>query len=201
MHLNDLSPTARNGLARELRNRQYERSERGLLFPRSGLFLGGAFAHQNLDQDAGQTVDGNLITNPGLDYILGAALGTTSVNPQYFLAPFSGNVSPVATWTGANFDAQANEFTGYVAATRPEWVRPAAAASQAISNSASPVIFTFAAGGPYNLYGMALLTASAKEATAGLLIAATRFASPRLNQQAGDRLSVEYIISAQDDGA
>ncbi|MGL6290510.1 MAG: hypothetical protein ACRC2H_07490 [Silanimonas sp.] len=199
MHLNDLSPTARNGLARELRNRQYERSEKGVLFTKSKLFVGGAFKHAINDDPA--VIDPNDVVRQGIDYILSSSLGTTAQNPQYFLAPFSGNVAVQPTWTGANFDAQATEFTGYVATTRPEWVRPAAAASQAIGNSASPVIFTFAAGGPYNLYGMALLTASAKEATTGLLIAATRFASPRLNQQAGDRLSVEYIISAQDDGA
>lgn len=200
MHLNHLSKSAAAGLARELRNRQYEKAEDGILFPRSRLFIGGAFIHQNLDRDEAATIEGNLVTNQGLDYVLGAALGNTAVNPQYFLAPFSGNVTPQPTWTGANFDAQATEFTGYTDATRPEWVR-GTAASQAIGNSASPVIFTFAPGGPYNLYGMALLTASAKEATTGLLIAATRFASPRLNQQQGDRLSVEYVISAQDEGA
>lgn len=199
MHLNELSKSAAAGLARELRNGHYEQAENGILFQRSRLFIGGAFTHALNDE--APILEANLMTAQGLNYLLGASLGTTGQNAQYFVAPFSGNVTPQATWTGANFDNQATEFTGYTDATRPEWVRPSGATSQAIGNSASPVVFTFAPGGPYNLYGMALLTASAKEATTGLLIAATRFASPRLNQQEGDRLSVEYVVSAVDEGA
>lgn len=195
--IDNLSPTAAAELARDFRNHKYEMGDTGVLFPRSRLFIGGAFKHSVNGGDV--AIDKNRVVNEGLNYLLGAAFGGASQIAQFFIAPFSGNVTPVATWTGANFTAGATEFTAYTNATRPEWVR-APAASQAIGNTASPAVFTYSAGGPYNLYGMALISASTKSATTGILAVATRFASPRLNQQAGDRLSVEYVLTAQDDG-
>lgn len=197
MHIDNISPTAAAELARDFRNHNYEVAETGVLFPRSRLFVGGAFRHSVNGGDV--AIDKNLVVNEGLNYLLSTAFGGGAQISQFFIAPFSANVTPVATWTGANFTASATEFTAYAGSTRLEWVR-GAAASQAIGNTASPAVFTYSAGGPYNLYGMALLSASAKSATTGILAVATRFSAPRLNQQAGDRLSVEYVLTAQDDG-
>lgn len=193
----NLSKNALAGLAREARNLSYEVAEGGVLFPKSRLFIGGSFRVTDANGDI--TVDPNLFTNEGLDYLLNAAFGGGAAITQFFLAPFSGNVTPNSGWTAALFPSTATEFTAYTAGTRPQWVE-ANASGQAIGNTASQAIFTFSAGGPYNLYGMALLSASAKSSTSGILVAAMRFAAPRLNQLAGDRLAVEYTLTAADDG-
>lgn len=198
MHIDNLSRAAAMGVARDIRNHAYEKAENGILLPRSGLFIGGAFKHAVNDEPA--TIDANLFVNQGLDYLLNAAFGGGAQIPAFYLAPFSGNVSPAATWTAANFASNATEFTAYTDAERPAWTE-ANAASQAIGNTAAQAVFTFAEGGLYNLYGMALLSAAAKSSPSGILVAATRFAAPRLNQIAGDRLAVEYVITAADEGA
>ncbi|MBT9153394.1 MAG: hypothetical protein DDT39_00051 [Firmicutes bacterium] len=197
MHIENLMPTAGAELARAYRNHKYEVADTGVLFPRAGLFVGGAFRHALNGGDA--QIDNNLVVNEGLNYLLATAFGGGAQITQFFIAPFSANVTPAPTWTGANFTASATEFTAYAGATRLEWVR-GTAVGQAIGNTVSPAIFTYNAGGPYNLHGMALLSASTKNGVTGVLAVATRFATPRLNQQAGDRLSVEYVLTAQDDG-
>lgn len=197
MSIPNLSQSAAQGLAREFRNSHYEVAESGVYFPKSRLYIGGHFTHSINGEP--YSIDANLVVNEGLNYLLNAAFGGGAAVTQFFLAPFSGNVTPVATWTGATYAATATEFVAYVNATRPQWVE-ANAASQVISNSAAQAEFVFSAGGPYNLYGMALLSSNVKGGTGGILIAATRFAAPRLNQLAGDRLAVEYTITAADDG-
>lgn len=194
---NNINRAVANELARDVRNLKYEASDAGVLFPRSRLFIGGAFRVTGGDGES--TIDANTFTNEGLNYLLNSAFGGGAPITQFFLAPFSGNVTPNAGWTAASFPGSATEFTAYAGTTRPQWVE-ANADSQVIGNTASQAVFTFNAGGPYNLYGMALLSASAKGATTGILVAAMRFAAPRLNQLAGDRLAVEYTLSAADDG-
>ena len=197
MSITELTPSAAAGLAREVRNFNYDVTDNGVYFPRSRLYIGGSFRVTGGDGEA--TIDPNTFTNEGLDYLLNAAFGGGAAITQFFLAPFSGNVTPNAGWTAASFPGTATEFTAYTAGTRPQWVE-ANAASRTIGNTASQAVFTFSAGGPYNLYGMALLSASAKSATSGILVAAMRFAAPRLNQLAGDRLAIEYTLTAADDG-
>lgn len=197
MSIDNLSPAAAQGVAREFRNKQYEIAEAGAYFPKSRLYIGGHFTHSANGEP--WSIDANLVVNEGLDYLLNAAFGGGAAVTQFFLAPFSGNVTPVATWTGANFAANATEFTAYANATRPQWVE-ANATAQTISNAASQAEFVFSAGGPYNLYGMALLSSNVKGGTAGILVAATRFATPRLGQLAGDRLAVQYTLTAADNG-
>lgn len=197
MSIDNLSQSAAQGLAREFRNHQYEIAENGAYFHKSRLFIGGHFTHSVNGEP--WTIDANLVVNEGLNYLLNAAFGGGAAVTQFFLAPFSGNVTPVATWSGSTFAAGATEFTAYTNATRPQWVE-ANASAQTISNAASQAEFVFSAGGPYNIYGMALLSSNVKGGTGGILVAATRFASPRLNQLAGDRLAVEYTVTAADDG-
>lgn len=198
MHIDNLSRAAAMGVARDIRNHAYEKTENGILLPGSRLFIGGAFKHALNDEPA--AIDANLFVNQGLDYLLNAAFGGGAQIPAFYLAPFSGNVTPVATWQASNFATNATEFTAYTNPERLVWTE-ANASSQAIGNGAAEAVIVFAAGGPYNLYGVALLSAATKGSTSGILVAATRFAAPRLNQIAGDRLAVEYVITAADEGA
>lgn len=183
--------------ARAIRNGHFERTPQGLYFPRAKVAVGGVLKHSL--NDAYVAVDPNLLVNEGLNYILNAALGGTSQVAAFYIAPFSGNVTPAAGWTGANFTASATEFTAYTNSTRLPWTT-VASTTQAIGNSAAvaAATATFSPGGPHNVYGIGLLQASAKSATTGVLIAAVRFATPRLNMAAGDKLAFEYVLSAAD---
>lgn len=175
-----------------------------IYIPGARAFIGGAFrhAHAPAGEDFGPwAIDANRLVNEGLNYILGAALGGQAATSAYYLAPFSGNVTPAAGWTAANFTANATEFTAYTNGTRLPWTTPGVPSAQALGNTAGLTdgTMTFSAGGPYNVYGAALISSSAKSAITGKLIAATRFEAPRLNMAAGDKLALEYVISAQDE--
>lgn len=189
--------------ARSVRNHDYEVTPSGIRFPKAKVSIGGVLRHVHTAADGAEdiAVDPNLLVNEGLNYILNAALGGGTQHPAFYIAPFSGNVTPSAGWTAANFTANSTEFTGYTLGTRLPWTTTAPV-SQSIGNSAALVAATatFSAGGPYNLYGVGLLSASAKSATTGVLVAALRFAAPRLNMVAGDKLAFEYVLSAADDG-
>lgn len=167
------------------------------------VFVGGVFRHAHCP--AGGVfgpwiVEPNRIVNEGLNYLLNAGLGGVTPTTAFSLAPFSGNVTPASSWTGANFVVQATEFTAYTATTRLPW-KTVLSSAQSIGNTAAiaEATLTFNEGGPYNLYGVGLLEASAKSATTGRLIAATRFASPRTNMSGGDKLAIEYVMTAKDE--
>ena len=190
--------------AKAIGQNKHELSDQGIYIPKARAFVGGVFrhAHAAAGEDFGPwQVDPNRMVKEGLDYLLNTAFRGAAQTTQFYLAPFSGNVTPAADWKGSTFAASANEFTGYTEAQRLPW-NTADAANQAISNSAAlaAATLTYAAGGPYNLYGLGLLAAPAKGATTGPLIAATRFATPRTNQIAGDRLALEYTLTAKDEG-
>lgn len=196
--------------ARAIRNFKYDiMGDGSLYFSGSRKTIGGVFRHAHapagLVDARGNPILGDWAVDPnkmvfqGLDYALNAAFGGQAQLSAFSLAPFSGNVTPADSWTAANFTANSTEFTAYTNGTRLPWTT-APSTARAIGNSAALVAATatFSAGGPYNVYGIGLLSASAKSATTGTLIAATRFAAPRLNQVAGDKLAFEYVISASD---
>lgn len=178
-------------LRRALRNMHYELTENGAVFlPKQKLTLGGCFVHDVNGQD--YQVDPNLIVNEGLNDVLDVYLHNQAQIATWYVAPFTGNVTPLATWTAANYTSNSTELTAYDEATRVAFVE-AAAASQSISNLASKAAFTINA--TVTVYGAALISASAKSATTGKLFAATRFATSR-NLVDDDILNIGYTISA-----
>lgn len=192
--------------ARALRNFKYEMAQDGRVFlSGSKVFVGGVFSHAHAPAGAGFSpwaIDPNRLVTEGLIHILNSALGGQSQTAQYYLAPFSGNVTPGADWKGSNFASQATEFTAYEPSARLPWTVAPATTVASLGNAAalSASTLTFKAGGPYNIYGVGLVAAAAKGATTGPLVAATRFAAPRTNMLADDRLAIEYVINAKDEG-
>lgn len=175
---------------RALSNHHYEKTVEGILLP-NGIKIGGQFGHQ---VNGGPMIwEPNLVVNEGLNHILDVVLHNQAQIPTWFVALFGGNVTPLATWTAANFTSLSTEFTNYDEATRPEYVE-AAAASQSISNTASKAVFTIATGGG-TVYGAALISSSVKSGVAGKLFAATRFATQR-TLDATDLLNVAYTVGA-----
>lgn len=166
----------------------------------SSLFLSGAMKVRDY-RDGSTSIEHNLVVNQGLNHFLNAALpatgGYTPVT-QWYIAPFSGNYTPTATLTAATFTATATEFTAYTSGTRLALNIAAAATTQTTGNAGAEALLELNAGGPYNIYGGAIISAAAKSATTGILLAAVRFTSPRLNLAGGDRLGLEYVITAGD---
>ena len=191
--------------ARAIRNFKYDRTPTGIYIPGARASVGGIFRHALMPRGESSflpwVLDPNRMVNESLNYMLNAAFGGGSQVTAYYLAPYSGNVTPAAGWTGANFTANATEFTAYTPSTRLPWTTVASTA-QAIGNSAAlaAATATFTGTGPYTLYGIGLLEASAKSATTGMCVAATRFATARANLVAGDKLAFEYVITAIDEG-
>lgn len=189
---------------RAIRQHKYEVSESGIYLPAARATIGGIFrtAHAPAGGEFGPwQVDPNRLVNEGLNYILNTAFGGASQLTAFYLAPFAGNVAPAADWKGSTFKDVATEFTAYTNATRLPW-NVTQSTAQSIGNSAALAAATlvYAAGGPYNLYGIGLLSGSAKGATANILAAGTRFGTPRTNQLAGDKLAMEYVLGAKDEG-
>lgn len=199
--------------ARAIRNFKYELTDDGRVYlSASRTLMGGVFRHALapagiVDYNGNPifgpwAIDPNRMVTEGLIHILNTSLGGQSQISQYYLAPFSGNVTPAADWKGSTFTSQATEFTAYTAPSRLPWTTTPATAVASLGNSAALLDSTieFNPGGPYNLYGLGLVAAQNKSGTTGPLVAATRFANPRTNMSGGDKLALEYVVNAKDEG-
>jgi hypothetical protein len=184
-----LSAKVQASLLRALRNGKFERTPDGLLLPRERLMLRGLFV-TSLNGGPEQ-YDPNLVVTEGQNHLLNVTLRNQAASPSWYVALFKGNVTPSASWTAANFSANATEFTSYSEPTRPQWV-PSAASGGSIDNLASKATFTITAND--TVYGGALLSASTKSGTTGVLMAATLFSKARA-VQAGDQLQVGYQLT------
>lgn len=157
----------------------YTRNEAGILIPiGAALAVGGVFSGQLVRN--GEVIDEwhdhNLITNEGLNHILDTVLHGTAQVSTWYLGLFEGNYTPVATVTAATIAAASTECTAYNETTRQEYVE-AAASAQSITNSAARATFTFNA--TKSIYGAFLVSASAKSATTGVLLSASRFSAAK----------------------
>lgn len=172
--LNILKPRWVRDFARHIRNFNYECSDDGLLI--AGARIQGRLMTA-ADDGLGERIEDNLLTIEGMNHILGVVLSNTTRVTTWYVAPASANVTYSASWTAANFAANATEITtDYSEATRVEFVEGAASAG-AISNIASPATITSASSSPVTIWGVGILSASAKGATTGVLLAASKFAT------------------------
>lgn len=184
-------------IARFVKNGDFEVTPEGLLIHRS-ILARGRYTHSVNGKD--ERVDHNLIPTEGIAYILDSALGSTAKISAWYLAAFSGNVSPAANWTAANFAAQASEITstseGYSNATRPVWTSGSTTAG-VIGNLSSKAVFNIVCTTNVNISGAALLSSSVRGGTSGVLVSASRFASVRQVYN-GDAFELGYEVELQD---
>lgn len=189
----------RRELQRAAANHHFEQDEQGgLVFAGSQLRLAGVFDIQKNDEDV--EFFSNLVVDQFKNSALEQLFGATAKIGTYYIAPYAGNVSPTAAWTAANFAANSTEFTSYDEAARQVWTVGAAAAG-VISNSASKAVFTVSAAPPQTtIWGAALLSASAKGATTGVLLAANKASAARDNLVATDTVTIGYTLTLADAG-
>ena len=181
--------------AAALRNHQYEVSDAGIHFPKQKAVASGVYVHDVNGTD--QREDSNIVVTEGLTHILDVVLhGTTAVGTWYF-GLFSANVSPVNTWTAANFTANSTELVsnteGYSETVRQTFVEAAAAAGS-INNTASKAAFTIATATSVTVWGAGLLSSNAKGGTTGTLMSAAKFSAAR-TLYATDVFNLGYTLS------
>lgn len=185
-----LKPKAVAEALRAIRGNKHEVTDAGVVIPSMKVRLGGVF--QTSVNGGAWEADSNLVVTEGINYILGASLGAATAQPTFYIALFSGNVTPASTWTAATVVAGATEFTNYNEANRVVWNESAPTAG-AVNNDASPAVFTISTGGG-TVRGAFLISSAAKSATTGVLICAARFGTDKV-MAAAEELRVKYGIA------
>ena len=157
-----------------LQKGNYEETEQGILFPETRIVASGQFCYHKRGE--APEYSQNLLVDEGLDEILDAALGNGAQIAAWYIAIFSGAVTPLSTWTAANFTASATEITNYDEATRQAWT-PTAVSGGVISSYTAKASFT--ASSAMTARGAALISSSTKSGTTGVLMAASRFGADK----------------------
>ena len=181
---------------RYLANNQFEQTEDGgILFPKAGAIARGMYVHGVNGQD--WQYSPNILPTEGLNSLLDVALHGATQITAWYLGLFSGAVTPGASLTAATVTSVLTEITsgteGYSESTRVAWDEAAASAG-AITNTASKAAFTIVTATSLTVNGCFLASASAKGATTGKLMSATRFASARSLSDA-DIFNLGYSLS------
>ncbi len=180
----------RRDFARAVANHKYEASPEGVYFPLQKAFIQGHM--ESWVNHADLMVSPNIIPTAALNHILSVLVaGGTQINPWY-VALFSANVTPQDTLTAANWVAAQTEYVGYSETTRVTYVDGTIAAG-AVSNTASRAEFTIVT--PATIYGGTLVSAQAKSAVIGEILACSKFSAGRAVILA-DTLQVAYSLSA-----
>lgn len=194
-----------NEVSQAIRQHRYEMSDKGIYLPGSRVFLGGALKCTDYRDNSEQfvSIDANTLLTQGLVHALNVIFPPTggyAQITQWYIAPFSNDYTPDASLTAATFTATAGEFTAYTSSTRLALTIAAAATTATTGNTGDEAILTLNSGGPYDIYGGCIISASAKSATTGKAMAAVRLENPRIDLSGGDRLGLEYVITASDAG-
>ena len=164
------------------RNGDYERAPSGIML-KKGVMLTGFYDEGIVGQPDTWRRHQNLIPDEGILKILGIAFYTDAKINTWYLAPFAGNVAIVAGLTAASFTATQTEITsgaeGYSESVRQTWT-PAAPATNKVTNTASKAQFTIVTASQLTIWGVGLLSASAKGSTSGVLASATKYTVSRV---------------------
>lgn len=191
-------------VARALRQHRFEQADNGFYLPGAHVFLGGSLKVHDYRDDSEQFVDinANTLLTQGLVHALNMVFppsgGYGSPVSQWYIAPFSGDYTPTADLTAATFPDVATEFTAYTSATRLALTIAAAATTPSTGNTGNEAQLVLNGAG--NIYGATIVSASAKSAITGVAMAAVRLASPKLAMASGEKLGMEYVITAADAG-
>ncbi len=186
----------RSEFLRALANHKYEQTNAGILFPEQKAIARGVYIHSVNGQD--EREDPNIVVTEFLNYMLECALRDGTKLPNWYCAISTGNVSPQAAWTAANYATNATEITsnsdGYQETTRPAF-SPAAASGGVADNYATRAEFNIElTTGSLTVWGAGILSSNIKGGTAGKLGSATKFTASRTLYDE-DVFSVGYRIT------
>lgn len=186
-----------NEVSRFLKDGDFEVTNEGLLIHKA-IMAKGKYYHSVNGKD--EQVDENLVPAEGILHFLDVTLGFSSKEAAWYLALFSGNVTPSSTWTAANFAANATENVsqteGFSGTVRPTWNTVGASAGK-IGNLASRASYTIVCTTSVTFYGAGLLSAQTRGATSGILASASRFSTARTLNNA-DVFELGYEVELTD---
>jgi hypothetical protein len=187
-----LSPKRLREIGRHFRNFKYEYNDDG------EMLIARARIRGDLEITApdglGTVKSHNLWTTEGFNHLLAVSVGSGTQYANWYIAPFSGNITVVDTLTAATFASAATELTTqYSEGTRVVY-NESVPASKTTNNNASPAVIT-AASANVNIWGIGLLSSSAKGATSGVLLSAAKYPAVRNLPTAGDTMGVRYALT------
>lgn len=166
----------------------------GLLVPSAKIAVKGTYHGQLMR--GGEVIDDfedeNLVVDQGLNALLDVMFHNATQIGTWYLGVFEGNYTPVAGVTAATIAGASTESSAYDEPSRPAF-NEAAAAGQAITNSANRATFTFNA--TTTIYGAFLISDATVGGTTGALFSAARFSSSK-SVVSGDQLLLAYTFSA-----
>ena len=183
-------------LLKEVDKDRYDVTEEGIYFPKNGILARGEY-FDRVNMGQWDKAGNNLVTAEGISHILNVALGAKAKPAGHYIALFSGSAAPQANWKASNFAEVAAEIVsmteGYTSPTRPQWTPPDTA-TNSIDNMDAAARVTIATASQLNVTGAAVLTASGKGATTGVLLSAFKYAAQRTFQD-GDVYDIGYRFS------
>lgn len=163
---------------------RFEETELGLFFPTEQTMVAGVFQYSKRGEI--DEVSENLVVTEGLNRLITAGITSST----WYVALFTGDVTPQASWTAANFSAGSTETINY-SGDRKTWT-PGAVAAGAVNSFAAKASFEATADGVV-IRGAAMLTSLTKGGVSGTLLGASRFPSAK-TLDTGEILDVGYGI-------
>lgn len=179
MHYDSLQAHAAE-FARYVRNKQYEIAPDGILFTKACAKGIGLY---EIDTN-GSNIEfaPNLLPDESLLYLLSVGFVNGTKLPNWYLALYAANYTPLPALTAASFPATASEITsnteGYTESTRRPWTGVLGVTPMA-DNVASKAAFTIATASTLTVNGIAMLSESAKGAVTGKIASATKLPTAR----------------------
>jgi hypothetical protein len=179
-------------LGRIFRNHRYERNDDGDLLIAHAKFSG--VWECTAPDGQGTVVSRNLLTTEGANHLLSVAVAGGTQYTTWYIAPFSGNVTVLDTWTAATFAAAATELTTqYSEGTRVAFTESVPSA-KSTNNTSNPATIT-AASDSVSIWGLGLLSSSTKGATSGVLLSAVKYSTVRTLPTTGDTIGLKYTMT------
>lgn len=123
-----------------------------------------------------ETEDANLVPVEGLNHLLNIAFKAATTHPNWYIGLFEGNYTPQDDDLAASIAADSTETTAYAGSTRLAFTAGTVAAG-AVDNNAARAEFAFSAS--KTIYGGFVVSSPTRGGTAGTLISAVRFGSPK----------------------
>lgn len=190
--LKSVLPRHLREFSRLIRNHRVEQTDEGLwILDANALALG---TYEVSCNGGPWVAHKNILTLEGMNHALDVLLHGVAATATWYVAPFSGNVTPLLTHTAANFASSFTELTTqYSESTRVAYVEGAAAGG-VTNNYSSPATITTAVD-TVTVYGAGLLSVSTKGSTSGILLSVSKYTAPYSLPTTGGTLGIKYQVS------
>lgn len=165
----------------------------------AGLRFGGAFIVGIRNKETGvirdETVELNMVVAQGRQHVLDTVFDSGTQVTEWYVGIFEGNYTVLDTVTAATVAGAATECTAYDESTRPVYDTASPIEDDTATNADARATFTFNA--TKTVYGAFIISDDAKGGTDGVLLAISRFTTPK-SMAAPEELVVSYLFTVAD---